>query len=67
MQEPAIKRAVGFFDGQTLYHHAKAAFGHSHPNYDPVKLLADVCDRLDFRPIGTRFYTGLPSAAHDPM
>jgi uncharacterized LabA/DUF88 family protein len=67
MQEPATKRAVAFFDGQNLYHHAKAAFGHNHPNYDPVKLLANVCEHLGFKPIGTRFYTGLPSAAHDPM
>ena len=35
MNEPAIKRAVSFFDGQNLFRRAKAAFGHYHPNYDP--------------------------------
>jgi hypothetical protein len=27
--EPATKRAVAFFDGQNLFHAAKAAFGHT--------------------------------------
>jgi uncharacterized LabA/DUF88 family protein len=67
MQEPAVKRAVGFIDGQNLYHHAKAAFGYSHPNYDPVRLLEAVSEQLGFRAAGVRFYTGLPSPAHDPM
>jgi uncharacterized LabA/DUF88 family protein len=67
MEEPAIKRAVGFFDAQNLYHHAKAAFGYSHPNYDPVKLLDSVCAQLRFKPSGVRLYTGLASPAHDPL
>ena len=29
-------RAIAFFDGQNLFGHAKSAFGHSHPNYDPT-------------------------------
>ena len=37
-EEPEVKRAVSFFDGQNLYRHAKEAFGHHHPNYDPKKL-----------------------------
>jgi hypothetical protein len=32
--EPADKYAMAFVDGQNLYQHAKAAFGHHHPNYD---------------------------------
>lgn len=31
--EPAIKRTISFFDGQNLYHAAKAAFGYIYPNY----------------------------------
>ena len=27
-QEPTVKRAVSFFDGQNLFRHAKNAFGH---------------------------------------
>ena len=41
--EPDIKRAVSFIDGQNLYRHAKDAFGHHHPNYDPRKLTDAVC------------------------
>lgn len=37
-QEPDIKRAVAFFDGQNLFHSAKRAFGYTFPNYDPVLL-----------------------------
>ena len=42
-QEPSTKYAVCFIDGQNLFHHAKAAFGHHHPNFDPVKLSDAVC------------------------
>jgi hypothetical protein len=31
--EPAIRRAVAFIDGRNLFHSARAAFGHTHPNY----------------------------------
>ena len=41
--DPDIKRAVSFIDGQNLYRHAKDAFGHHHPNYDPSKLADAVC------------------------
>ena len=41
--EPDIKRAVSFIDGQNLYRHAKDAFGHYHPNYDPRRLAEAVC------------------------
>ena len=56
--EPAIKRAVAFFDGQNLYRHAKDAFGHHHPNFDPIKLFDAVCAELSFENQGIRFYTG---------
>ena len=31
--EPSSKRVFVFFDGQNLFHHAKAAFGYPFPNY----------------------------------
>ena len=43
LEEPPVKRAVAFYDGQNLYHHAKAAFGHFYPNYDPSKLFKAIC------------------------
>jgi hypothetical protein len=67
MEEPAEKRAVAFFDGQNLYRHAKEAFGHHHPNYDPVKLFDAVCAQNGWKPFGVRFYTGTPAAAKSPM
>jgi uncharacterized LabA/DUF88 family protein len=58
---------MAFFDGQNLYQHAKAAFGHHHPNYDPIKLHTAVCEQLGWVPNLARFYTGIPSAAESPM
>ena len=55
-----MKRAVSFFDGQNLFHHAKAAFGHTHPNYDPIKLAAVVCEMNGWITHQVRFYTGSP-------
>jgi uncharacterized LabA/DUF88 family protein len=65
--EPENKRAVAFFDGQNLFRHAKAAFGHHHPNYDPKKLFAAICMEKGWSPLGVRFYTGVPGAKGDPM
>lgn len=65
--EPAKKRATAFIDGQNLYRHAKAAFGHHYPNYDPIKLHNAVCGENGWESFGVRFYTGVPSAAKDPM
>jgi uncharacterized LabA/DUF88 family protein len=56
-----------FFDGQNLYQHAKDAFGHHHPNYDPVKLHKAVCKAKGWRPTLVRFYTGIPNAIESPM
>ncbi len=63
--EPAVKRAVAFFDGQNLYRHAKDAFGHHYPNYHPVKLFDAVCADGGWQNRATRFYTGVPAAEHD--
>ncbi len=66
-EEPEIKYAVGFVDGQNLYRHAKDAFGHHHPNYDPQKLHAAVCAAHGWTPTLVRFYTGVPSAEQSEM
>ena len=65
--EPAVKRAIAFFDGQNLYRHAKDAFGHHHPNYDPRKLFDAICADKHWVNRGVRFYTGTPSHTHSPM
>ena len=64
--EPAVKRAIAFFDGQNLYRRAKDAFGHHHPNYDPKKLFHAVCAEKGWASRGVRFYTGMPAFKHDP-
>ena len=58
---------MAFIDGQNLYRHAKDAFGHHHPNYDPVKLHAAVCKHHGWTPNLVRFYTGVPDRQHEPM
>jgi uncharacterized LabA/DUF88 family protein len=58
---------MAFIDGQNLYQHAKDAFGHHHPNYDPVKLHHAVCNQHGWKPNLVRFYTGVPSALESPM
>lgn len=64
-EEPLEKRAVAFYDGQNLFHHARAAFAHYHPNYDPVKLFDRICHQQGWKPSGVRFYTGVPAAERD--
>lgn len=66
-QEPKEKRAVCFFDGQNLFHSAKAAFGHSFPNYDVVQLSKAICHVNGWQLSGVRFYTGVPDAADKPF
>jgi len=61
--EPPIKRTVAFFDGQNLYHHAKAAFGCTHPDYSPLALAHCVCNQKGFNLHEIRFYTGIPEEA----
>ena len=67
MGEPKEKRAVAFFDGQNLFHHAKEAFGHKHPNYDPKSLFDAICADKGWNPQGVRFYTGVPPANRSAM
>jgi hypothetical protein len=49
MRAPDIIRAAAFFDGQNLFHCAKAAFGYTFPNYDPVVLANAVCAQKGWR------------------
>ncbi len=65
--EPVIKRTFAFFDGQNLFHHAKAAFGCPYPNYDVARLAQTVCGAQGWQLIQPRFYTGVPEAADKPF
>ncbi|MCE2519939.1 MAG: NYN domain-containing protein [Alphaproteobacteria bacterium] len=67
LEEPRTRRAISFIDGQNLFRHAKDAFGHHHPNYDPVSLAAAVCAANGWVTAGVRFYTGVPDAARSRM
>ncbi len=60
--EPGVKRAIAFFDGQNLFHAVKKAFGYTFPNYDPTKLARAVCEARNWRLEQVRFYTGVPSS-----
>jgi hypothetical protein len=55
-----------FIDGQNLFNAAKAAFGYSYPNYDPMVLADRVCKDNGWTRTQIRFYTGMPGAAEDP-
>ena len=63
-QEPTVKPAVSFLEGQNLSRYAKDAFGHHHPNYNPGKLAAAVCAANGWSAAGVRFYTGVTEAKH---
>src|SRR5258708_28316360 len=64
--EPADKRAIAFFDGQNLFHAARAAFGYTFPNYGPIALATAVCKQQGWTLAEVRFYTGVPDAGDDP-
>lgn len=65
--EPDLKRVFAFFDGQNLFHSAKAAFGYPYPNYDPRKLVERICADKGWHPAGIHFYTGVPAASDKPV
>jgi len=58
--EPAVKRTVAFFDGQSLFYAAKKAFGYPYPNYDPKALAARIATARGWTLTETYFYTGIP-------
>jgi uncharacterized LabA/DUF88 family protein len=64
--EPELKRAVVFIDGQNLYHHARAAFNCTHPDYDVTALSRAICKQKGWFLKQVRFYTGTPEVADDP-
>lgn len=64
-REPAVKRAVGFIDGQNLFHSARESFGYTYPNYDVRALAGRLCDARGWRLNEVRFYTGVPDKADD--
>ena len=43
-----------------------AAFGHYHPNFDPIKLHSKICEMHGWSPGPVQFYTGVPSPQRDP-
>jgi len=55
-------RTFAFFDGQNLFHHVKAAFGYTFPNYDPMLLASEICKPSGWDLQRVYFYTGIPSA-----
>jgi uncharacterized LabA/DUF88 family protein len=65
--EPADKRTIAFFDGQNLFHAARAAFGYTFPNYDPIALATALCKQRGWNLAEVRFYTGVPDAGDDPF
>ena len=66
-KEPRAKRAIAFVDGQNLYFAAREAFGYSHPNYDVLALATAVCRTHRWRPVQTRFYTGIPDVTDNAL
>ncbi len=65
--QPQPIRVVSFFDGQNLYHSAKAAFGYKFPNYDPLALSKAICASKGWQFEQARFYTGVPDATDNPF
>jgi uncharacterized LabA/DUF88 family protein len=59
---------MAFIDGQNLYHHARAAFNCTHPNYDVQKLARAVCAaEPNWYVRQVYFYTGVHSPTGDPL
>lgn len=65
--EPQVKRTVSFIDGQNLFHSARESFGYTYPNYDVIALSRNICERLGWDLVQTRFYTGIPDLWDDPF
>ena len=61
-EEPMLKRAIAFIDGQNLFYAAKESFGYRYPNYDVNKLARVVCAQKGWECTRVQFYTGVPEA-----
>jgi len=60
--KPSTCRVHAFFDGQNIYQAAKA-FGHPHPDFDPIKLANwAVATNSDRSLTQVHFYTGIHDA-----
>lgn len=57
--QPEVRRAITFIDGQNLYHAARKCFGRPIPDYDAVALSEAVCVLKGWRLVQVRFYTGI--------
>ena len=64
-QEPQLKRAITFIDGQNLYHSVREAFGYPYPNYDVHALSHAICQQAGWDLRQVRFYTGIPHQEDD--
>ncbi len=64
-QEPSIKSAIAFIDGQNLFHAVNECFGYRYPNFDLKKLVETVANENGFKVKEIRFYTGIPDARKD--
>jgi uncharacterized LabA/DUF88 family protein len=65
--EPHFRRAIAFFDGQNLFHAARAVFGAAYPDFDPTALTRSVCVQKGWSLAQVRFYTGVPARESDPF
>lgn len=67
-QRPSIVRVHIFFDGQNVFHAAKARFGYPFPNFDPIKLAAELMNPPgDRRLEQIHFYTEIHKHTENPF
>ncbi len=65
---PNPARTHVFIDGQNLFYSVNRQFGYGFPNYDVLKLAAQVTNLEANRVLGkVHFYTGLHDRAEDPF
>jgi uncharacterized LabA/DUF88 family protein len=65
--EPSIKRARVYIDGQNLFHGVREAFGYTYPNYDVLRLSSLICERQGWQLLQTHFYSGIPDPSDNPF
>src|ERR1700734_602055 len=62
-QEPVVKNAIAFVDGQNLYGAVKHAFGYTFPNYEISRLTTAVCAMKGWTLGKICFYMGIPDSS----
>ena len=65
--EPTVKRAAVFVDGQNLLYSLREAFGVNYPNYDAKKLAERFCQEQGMVLSSVRFYTGIENEHINPF